>query len=752
MRKLLLILSLVLTMFMFACGKDKDSNTMPEQNTPVETPTENPPIETPSIDITGVKFTSLIVDYDGQPHSITCENVPNGVTVSYEGNNVIEVGVHTVTAILKDSSGNELGRLTATITINEVKEPTPVVVLGVPTLTIDEYGVVSWEGVENATHYNYIINNEEIKTTTLTTIQLLDGQTISVQAANDTEASEWSYAVTNYDTSDIYEEEKVECYVKFHNTTIGSVVVLAGETVNKPADPVKNNYTFDNWYADPVYMEVFDFSQPIYDNTIVYANYTPSALVDNTYFWVKGSPLITSTVMSSGTGSNWHFIPLAENTANTTYKEFYVTVTVTGATATAPAAFIIMDGFSDDSGRTYWKNGTSDFTIATDGVYNIYFSTEHQYSQNIHIYVEAVANQAVNLAYAYKALELAVPVVSVNSEANVASWQAVSGATGYEVIINNGKVIYTTATSISLPKSSHITVRAVADNKVSRWSLPKANVNVVIVEQPVDSYSVYFTGFDSYQVSPNETVNAPANPTKDGFEFGGWYLDLACTQAVSFPYAITSNTVFYPKWVSPDDWANKIYYNLVTSTGAYIKGLTWNLDNYTFDEYETGVVELTAGVSYYIVKASDASVSYGPYTVNETNKYKMYFSEDNSWDGSNVYIASALKRYYVTNNKGWTDGLFVYMWNSSTNTPQSSWPGVALTYLETNTYGEKIYYFDADTATYDCFILSHGTLSGTSYKLSSQTNDLKFADYTTNAFYFTEKDASGKYLIGTWNK
>ena len=151
MRKLLLILSLVLTMFMFACGKDKDSNTMPEQNTPVETPTVNTPIETPtpsenpSIDITGVKFTSLTVDYDGQPHSITCENVPNGVTVSYEGNNVSEVGVHTVTAILKDSNGNELGRLTATITIIEVKEPTPVVVLGIPTLTIDEYGVVSEE-------------------------------------------------------------------------------------------------------------------------------------------------------------------------------------------------------------------------------------------------------------------------------------------------------------------------------------------------------------------------------------------------------------------------------------------------------------------------------------------------------------------------------------------------------------------------------------------------------------------------------
>lgn len=749
MGKFKFVLVIFLIMFMFACG---NNNTTDSEQNPVVDNGENNNHENENPDITQVTLNSIVVDYDGKIHRVNCDNVPTGVEITYVGNGMSEVGIHPVIAILKDSNGNELGRLEATITINPIKESTPVVVIGIPKLSIDEFGIVSWDAVENATHYNYIINDTEIRTTTLTTIILNNGETISVQAASAAGVSEWSYAVTNFDTSDIYEEEVENVYVKFHNTSFGSVMLKTGQTVNKPDDPVKDNYTFENWYADPFYMEVFDFSQPIYDDTIIYANYTPSDLIANTYFWIKGDPLMSASVMSSGTGSNWHFIPLAENRGNTIFKEFYATVTVTGATSTNPCAFIVMDGFSDDSGRTYWKNGVLDFTITSNGVYNIYFSTEHQYSAGIHVYVAPATNSAANLAYAHKALELDTPVVSVNQEANRASWHAVSGANGYEVIIDNNEAVYTTFTNVTLPKSSHITVRAISDDKVSRWSLPKANINVVIVEKPVGSYSVYFTGYDAYQVTPNETVMAPQAPTLSGFNFAGWYLDLACTQVASFPYVITDNTVFYPKWVSEDDWANKVYYNLVTSTGSYIKGLTWNLDNYTFDEYETGVVQLSFGESYYIVKTDDPTVQYGPYTVSNTSSYKIYFSEDNLWDGKNVYIASALKTYYVTNSKRWTDTIYVYFWNSSTNKSSSAWPGIALTYVETNTYGEQIYKFEVDTSQFDMFILSHGTLTNGSYKLSSQTIDLKFADYSSNAFYFSEKNAAGKYLIGTWNK
>lgn len=80
--------------------------------------------EPESIDVSGVTFESITVEYDGEAHSIECKNVPNGVKVTYFGNGVRKPGEHKVTAVLKDSNGNEITRLKATITITGEEEPT----------------------------------------------------------------------------------------------------------------------------------------------------------------------------------------------------------------------------------------------------------------------------------------------------------------------------------------------------------------------------------------------------------------------------------------------------------------------------------------------------------------------------------------------------------------------------------------------------------------------------------------------------
>ncbi len=49
-------------------------------------------------DITGIVFESNSFTYTGEPKSIKATNVPNGVNVTYEGNDQINVGTYTVTA------------------------------------------------------------------------------------------------------------------------------------------------------------------------------------------------------------------------------------------------------------------------------------------------------------------------------------------------------------------------------------------------------------------------------------------------------------------------------------------------------------------------------------------------------------------------------------------------------------------------------------------------------------------------------
>lgn len=43
-------------------------------------------------------------------------------------------------------------------------------------------------------------------------------------------------------------------------------------------------------------------------------------------------------------------------------------------------------------------------------------------------------------------------------------------------------------------------------------------------------------------------LNEPATPTRDGFEFAGWYLDESLTDKAKFPLAVESNTTLHAAW------------------------------------------------------------------------------------------------------------------------------------------------------------------------------------------------------------
>lgn len=78
---------------------------------------------------------------------------------------------------------------------------------------------------------------------------------------------------------------------------------------------------------------------------------------------------------------------------------------------------------------------------------------------------------------------------------------------------------------------------------------------VVLLIAPGGSkaYSVTFQtngGVDipATAAEPGTTISAPANPTKAGYVFEGWYTDPNCTQQATFPYKVEKDTVLYAKW------------------------------------------------------------------------------------------------------------------------------------------------------------------------------------------------------------
>ena len=78
------------------------------------------------------------------------------------------------------------------------------------------------------------------------------------------------------------------------------------------------------------------------------------------------------------------------------------------------------------------------------------------------------------------------------------------------------------------------------------------NVTFKIIKRTV-TFDQNYTGSPEAQivsVNDGDTVNRPANPTRTGYTFGGWYTDSACTAGNewNFNTALTQDQTLYAKW------------------------------------------------------------------------------------------------------------------------------------------------------------------------------------------------------------
>ena len=87
----------------------------------------------------------------------------------------------------------------------------------------------------------------------------------------------------------------------------------------------------------------------------------------------------------------------------------------------------------------------------------------------------------------------------------------------------------------------------------------------------------------------------------------------------------------------------------------------------------------------------------------------------------------------------WGGTLYCYSWTED-GTSTKSWPGVAMTYLNTNDYGQKVYSVEVPN-TVNYIIFTNG---------SSQTIDIGFDGTSLNYYTESQYDSQGHAYVGTW--
>ena len=177
-------------------------------------------------------------------------------------------------------------------------------------------------------------------------------------------------------------------------------------------------------------------------------------------------------------------------------------------------------------------------------------------------------------------------------------------------------------------------------------------------------YTVTFKDGDTetlVKVVENEKVTKPADPTRTGYKFLGWYSDEGLTTEFKFTTKITKDTTIYAKWVKNDpvvkalnisersSYSNGTFYGKVTdSDGIGVKDATVSLYSYNGSFVRKAVT--TDANGYFEIYVGD--YYYGYY---DGYYYDDYYYDYYDYDGVRYHRDGNRWYYYDNDGKHWTD-------------------------------------------------------------------------------------------------
>lgn len=199
----------------------------------------------------------------------------------------------------------------------------------------------------------------------------------------------------------------------------------------------------------------------------------------------------------------------------------------------------------------YWGN------VKTINVY--YAGTEEEYESKVGKHF----NERVTLHYNYTAKEITVTTDAQNGQADgggkfmFGSLVTLTSApdSGYRFA---GWYINDTLVSSESEYSfiAHDDVNVTA--KFNKYSSGGSLSGGYTAKYTVTFVSNGGTDVEAVSAAKNTAVSKPADPTKDGFTFNGWYADKELTNKYDFSTKLLADLTLYAGWISNDDAQNQI--------------------------------------------------------------------------------------------------------------------------------------------------------------------------------------------------
>ena len=343
-----------------------------------------------------------------------------------------------------------------------------------------------------------------------------------------------------------------------------------GKITAPDPEPTKAGYSFGGWYKDEACTEAWDFaSDTVTADITLYAKWvealTQAVLGDWTtdrtepQSWTISDGWISHTTTAQQAQNDWYdwqgrgaSTGVEPSTRWTVDSRLDITDSMIAGTGVRTSLWIQVDSVS---GIPDLQSGVLDWSILQfcNDPGNGGAAWQYWDSQN----------------GLWKAIDAVTPIVGTHtlstSYADGTITQSIDGKTVNSYAIDAG------AEKLSSPAHLIVQSRTFGQSYTVRWEVP-----TVAYKPSGNTYHIVTFDAKGGTMNPayllkarvigGTALDAPADPTRDGYSFGGWYKDEACTEAWDFANdTVTADITLYARWLKLVDVTNGLQAGLTAA-------------------------------------------------------------------------------------------------------------------------------------------------------------------------------------------
>ena len=368
------------------------------------------------------------------------------------------------------------------------------------------------------------------------------------------------------------EDASVHCvkFETFGGTKIPDRYVEDGAIITRPDDPVKDGYVFAGWYADSNCTQEFNYSEGVVSDAIIYAKWVPAEEVEDithtVTFITKGGSTVedevvkheeTATKPKDPTKTGYTFGGWFSDYDCTTPYDF--AKGVTSATAIyakwIPGTVKTYDvTFNTHGGTTY-----ADLVVEENTSIR---RPADPVKQNCD-FAGWFLDEACTIPYNFNDpvtsnLTIHAKWIDYTPVIHVVKFESNGGTYIADVEVENGNALAAPSDPV---REGYVFLGWFEDQACTipyDFSQPVTNSMTLYAKWVLEDVRLYTVTFDSrggsdvasQTVEEGAQATRPANPTRAGYSFGGWYTDERCTNEYDFDSGVYSDITLYAKWTN----------------------------------------------------------------------------------------------------------------------------------------------------------------------------------------------------------